>query len=109
MRWRTRRAVVGYSCQIGRSVSMTSALVTSQTGILPMCGNTNRARLDFQLWACLGPHSSRGCSSRPFWVEEVVRSGMREEAILQRLVIEQARTPTRFARQMPQTRVGPSR
>ena len=32
MRWRTRRAVAGRSCQTFRSVSTTSALVTSETG-----------------------------------------------------------------------------
>ncbi len=32
MRSRTRRAVAGRTCQTGRSVSITSALVTSETG-----------------------------------------------------------------------------
>ena len=48
MRWRTRRAVAGRTCQMRRSVSSTSALVTSHTGILPMCGRTYRVRLDIQ-------------------------------------------------------------
>ena len=48
MRWRTRRAVAGRTCQMRRSVSSTSALVTWLTGILPMCGRTYRVRLDIQ-------------------------------------------------------------
>ena len=36
MRWRTRRAVSGFTCQIGVSTASTSALLTSETGRLPM-------------------------------------------------------------------------
>ena len=36
MRWRTRRAVSGRTCQMRRSVASTSALVTSHTGMRPM-------------------------------------------------------------------------
>ena len=38
MRWRTRRAVVAFTCQMGVRISSTSALVTSETGIRPMRG-----------------------------------------------------------------------
>ena len=37
-----------------RSVSSTSALLTSQTGMWPMCGSTCRLRLDIHSWACPG-------------------------------------------------------
>ncbi len=46
MRWRTRRAVAGRSCQTFRSVSTTSALVTSDTGSLPSRGKAKRSMLD---------------------------------------------------------------
>ena len=39
IRWRTRRAVSGLSCQIGVRTAKTSAVVTSDTGIAPMRGN----------------------------------------------------------------------
>ena len=39
IRWRTRRAVSGLSCQIGVRTASTSAVVTSDTGIAPMRGN----------------------------------------------------------------------
>ena len=40
MRWRRRRAVSGFTCQIGVSTASTSALLTSETGRLPMRGRT---------------------------------------------------------------------
>ena len=46
MRWRTRRAVAGRTCQTDRSASTTSALVTSDTGSLPSRGKANRVMLD---------------------------------------------------------------
>ena len=54
MRWRTRRAVAGRSCQTLRSVSTTSALVTSETGSLPSRGKAKRSMLDSQSLPCLG-------------------------------------------------------
>ena len=39
IRWRTRRAVCAFACQIGVRTSSTSALLTSETGRLPICGN----------------------------------------------------------------------
>ena len=45
-RWRTRRALGAFVCQMGERISSTSALVTSETGILPMRGKANRLRLD---------------------------------------------------------------
>ena len=54
MRWRTRRAVAGRSCQTLRSVSTMSALVTSETGSLPRRGKAKRVMLDIQSLPCLG-------------------------------------------------------
>ena len=48
MRCSTRRAVVGRGCQTCRSVSMTSAVVTDDTGIRPMQGKATRVRPDIQ-------------------------------------------------------------
>ena len=45
-RWRTRLAVAAFRCQRGVRISSTSALVTSETGTLPMRGWANRLRLD---------------------------------------------------------------
>ena len=39
IRWRTRRAVWDFSCQIGVRMANTSAVVTADTGIAPMRGN----------------------------------------------------------------------
>ena len=44
-RWRTRRALEAFRCQIGVRISSRSALVTSETGILPMRGKAYRLRL----------------------------------------------------------------
>ena len=52
-RWRTRRAVCAFRCHIGERISSTSALVTSETGILPMRGKANRLRLDIHSRGCL--------------------------------------------------------
>ena len=49
MRWRTFRAVWTSTCQIGVRTSSASALVTSQTGRLPLRG---------EAWSC------KGCSAR---------------------------------------------
>ena len=54
MRWATRRAVAGRSCQTLRSASTTSALATSETGSLPSPGKANRSMLDSQSLPCLG-------------------------------------------------------
>ena len=48
MRWRSRRAVGGWRCQTSRSVSITSAVVRSTTGVSPMRGRAHRAMNDFQ-------------------------------------------------------------
>ena len=48
MRCSTRRAVVGRACHTGRSVSMTSAVVTAPTGIRPMQGKATRVSPDSQ-------------------------------------------------------------
>ena len=39
MRWRTARAVSALTCQVGVRISSTSALLTSETGRLPMREN----------------------------------------------------------------------
>ena len=46
MRRRTRRAVSAFRCQMGVRISSTSALVTSETGALPMREKAYRFRLD---------------------------------------------------------------
>ena len=43
---RTSRAVCAFVCQIGVTISNTSALVTCETGTWPMCGKAYRSRLD---------------------------------------------------------------
>ena len=48
----------------GVRISSTSALVTSETGTLPMRGKAKRLRLDIHSWECLGPrHPPCFCSS----------------------------------------------
>ena len=41
MRWRSRRAVSAFACQMGARISSTLALVTSDTGIFPMRGRVS--------------------------------------------------------------------
>ena len=41
-----RRALAAFRCQIEVSISSSSAVVTSETGILPMRGEALRLRLD---------------------------------------------------------------
>ena len=63
-RWRTRLAVATFRCQRGVRISSTSALVTSETGTLPMRGKANRLRLDSHSRECLGVrHPPCFCSS----------------------------------------------
>ena len=54
MRWRSRRAVSGLMCHTRRSVSSTSALVTSRTAILPSRGKACCSRLESHCLACRG-------------------------------------------------------
>ena len=54
MRWRTLMAVAALSCQIGARIPITSALVTSETGISPMRGKTWRSKLLCHSRAWLG-------------------------------------------------------
>ena len=39
IRCRTRLAVSGFLCQMGVRIASMSAVVTSETGTLPICGN----------------------------------------------------------------------
>ena len=64
MRWRTARAVSALLCQIGVRISSTSAVLTSETGRLPMRGKAYRSMLRIQFCACHRPRQpSRFCSS----------------------------------------------
>ncbi len=52
IRWRSFRAVAAFSCHIGARIPITSALVTSETGISPIRGRTWRSRLFSHTCAC---------------------------------------------------------
>ena len=63
-RWRTRRAVSGWTCQSRCTVWSTSALVTSLTGRWPRSGKAKRVSVDHHCWACFAlRHAGRFWSS----------------------------------------------